>query len=395
MPTPAPNVTVGPIDAAFGSPFPLTAAERDERLAELAAAEARWSANHPSTYAYTFDEVGEMWGWGARVSAIDGGVQVQALDVGRSGRGDLASATIDGLFSAIRRDVEAGVVVSTTYDRDLGYPRTILRSIPGATDGTSTDTVSKFRSHDQLDVTSVRRTLREARAAWAANAPSAFSYVWTRSGVSSGTTDGTAWHVDSRDGRVTVEAAPGSDGLAPAAAASIERTFDAIDDALDGGSWVDLTAGFTSGVPLLAAVDPAGGGAANGFWIRITFTDVEASEASTAVQAARERWATAAIEHYAYTWQYRGELRTLTYEVVMDGDVAQLHRAPGTPIPEATFTAPRIEDTFDVIENVLAQGGHVTATYDPRTGCPLVVTIRSAGDAGPPGTITIRDFTVR
>ena len=112
--------------------------------------------------------------------------------------------------------------------------------------------------------------------------------------------------------------------------------------------------------------------------------------------AARDRWAAAALQHFSYTWRYRGELDPLTYGVTFSGDVSALRRSPGTPTPEArSYAAPRIDDTFRVIQEVLAQGGRVSATYDPVLGYPVRVEIDPIGDAGARGTITIRDFEVR
>ena len=53
------------------------------------------------------------------------------------------------------------------------------------------------------------------------------------------------------------------------------------------------------------------------------------------------------------------------------GEAATITPQGGTPVPEAVaYAAPRIEDTFALIEAVLEQGGTVKATYDEQLGYP-------------------------
>jgi hypothetical protein len=68
----------------------------------------------------------------------------------------------------------------------------------------------------------------------------------------------------------------------------------------------------------------------------------------------------------------------------------------GTPVPEAvTYAAPRIEDTFALIEAVLEQGGTVRATYDEQLGYPRRVELVPNGNAGAKGVITVANLKRR
>lgn len=159
---------------------------------------------------------------------------------------------------------------------------------------------------------------------------------------------------------------------------------------------VDLTIDPVSGLPLLIAVDPSATTIGGEYWIRLTFRDTQHAVAIDALQAAMDRWAAARLRHFSYTWRYRGDLDPLTYGVTWDGDRSALKRSPGTPIPEARdYAAPRIDDTFRLIQQVLSQGGHVTAAYDPVLGYPVRVELDPAGDVGARGTISIQDFVIR
>ena len=48
-----------------------------------------------------------------------------------------------------------------------------------------------------------------------------------------------------------------------------------------------------------------------------------------------------------------------------------------------------------LMEDVLAQGGRVIATYDPKLGHPLRVEIHATGDIAFAGTITITGFSAK
>lgn len=397
----------GPSARTTSSPFgsdppsaivePTAAMASDPRFAAVDAAQARWVARQPHGYAYIFTHngpSGHTWNWRYRVTAFDGQVQAQSLDGWTGSDEDLALVTVDGLFDTVRWGTLVSGDTTVTYDPDLGYPAEIVHVPPMVADGDFSETMTDFvtTADDQAALT--REAVRSARAAWARWQPTAYEYTWRRF-AAAGPGAGTAWLVRYTDGRASTDPGPGSDGAVPDFKAAVGANFDSVEAALDAGAWVDLTVDQVTGLPLLAAIDPTPAVSGDEYWIRITFQDIEHEEATAAVQAARERWAAAAAERYSYTWRYRGRFKPLTYGVTMNGDVATLRRAPGTDIPEAASDAgPRIADTFTMIEQVLLQGGHVAATYDPKLGYPVRVAIDPAGDAGPPGTITITDFVI-
>lgn len=340
---------------------------------------------------------GVGWNWRYRVTSLDGIVQAQSLDGFSQSDVGLANMTVDGLFETVRQRLSAGGDLRVTFDPDLGYPAEITYANTSVSDGDSTETMTSFASEaDAATVAHLRDVLRSARLAWKRWEPTAYEYVWRRFEAATGPTSGTAWRVVRAGGRSSTEADPVSDGALPADSASVASTFDAVEAALDAGAWVDLTIDPVSGLPLLIAVDPSATTIGGEYWIRLTFRDTQHAVAIDALQAAMDRWAAARLRHFSYTWRYRGDLDPLTYGVTWDGDRSALKRSPGTPIPEARdYAAPRIDDTFRLIQQVLSQGGHVTAAYDPVLGYPVRVELDPAGDVGARGTISIQDFVIR
>jgi Family of unknown function (DUF6174) len=369
----------------------------DPRLATVDAAQARWETHQPATFAFTFSHFGPDgvgWDWRFRVTSLDGRTQVQWLsgyDV------QPPSITVDGLFAMIRDGLLAKGTIRSDFDPELGYPTKISDADPSASDSDWTDTLTDFTAPTgPTTIAHTRAVLRRARAAWQRWEPTSYEYVWRRSVPGAAAVAGSAWHVIHADGRSTIRPDPASDGVVPAEQASVAATFDAIETALDAGEWVDLTVAPVSGLPTLVAIDPSPTAAGGAYWIQIAFRDTQHEAATAALQAAMERWAAAALQHFSYTWRYRGDQDPLTYRVTWDGDRSLLKRSPGTPIPEARADAtPRIDDTFRMMEQVLSQGGRLTATYDAVLGYPVRVEMDPAGDMGANGTITISDFTIR
>jgi hypothetical protein len=338
---------------------------------------------------------GVGWNWRYRVTSLDGRVQAQWMDGYAQPDGEFPKKSVDGLFDLLRLLLGGSGDLRMRFDPDLGYPTEISYEDRAASDSDWTETVSDFVSGSDNRAAHTRTVQKSARAAWRRWEPTAWEYVWRRSGATAGPASGTAWRVRHADGRTSTEADPISDGALPADVASVESTFDAVQAALDAGAWVDLTVDPTSGVPLLVGIDPSPRTTGDGYWIRIAFRDIAREVATSAFIEARDRWAAAALQHFSYTWRYRGDLDPLTYGVTLSGDVSALRRSPGTPTPEArSYAAPRIDDTFRLIQEVLAQGGRVSAAYDPVLGYPVRVEIDPIGDAGARGTITIRDFEV-
>lgn len=392
--------SVAPSDPPSPSAGPTAAVSPDPRVALIDAAQARWATRHPSSYAFTYTHLGSPGGgWYAhyRVTSLDGRVAAQSLDGLTLSQDDLATIGVDGLFESLRRGLGLNGETRMRFDPTLGYPTEIAYATAGVSDGSSTETVTDFVSMtDDGTAAHVRDVLRSARTAWQRWEPIAYEYVWRRFEAAPGPSSGTAWRVQHVGGRTSTEADPVSDGALRADAASVPSTFDAMEAALDAAAWVDLTVDSPSGMPLLAAIDPSSAATGDESWIRITYRDIEAEVAATDLEAARARWSAADLQHFSYTWRYRGDLDPLTYGVTCDGDRSLLRRAAGTPIPEARANAtPRIDDTFQLIEEVLSQGGRVIAMYDPVLGYPVRVDVEPAGDVGARGTITIKDFAVR
>ncbi len=385
---------------ATGAVVVSAAPSPDRLLASLAAEQARWAGRHPATFAFTLNHMdpgGVGPDWRYRITSLDGASQAAWLDGATLSGADLAQLTIEGLFERAHQALDAGGDLQVGYDPTLGYPTQIAYAKPSVSDGDWTETVTSFvAGPDTAQAAHERKVLRSARLNWKRWEPTAYEYVWRRFDAPAGPASGTAWRFVWANGRSSTSADPSSDGALPATAATVEATFDAADAALDVGAWVDLSVDPVSGLPLLLAVDPTTTTGRDPYWIRLMFTDTQRVVATQALQDALERWAAAGLQHFSYTWRYRGELDPLTYGVKWDGDRSALTRSPGTPVPEArSYATPRIDDTFQLIQQVLAQGGHVTASYDPALGYPTRVEVDPAGDAGARGTITISGFDIR
>ena len=139
---------------------------------------------------------------------------------------------------------------------------------------------------------------------------------------------------------------------------SLDGTVLAIQNVLGSGGWVDVAPEEAPGLGVLIAVDPQPGAKGDAYWIRIAWTDLALRAAITEIEAAKARWATAQLTDYSYLWAFQGDDGNLAYRVSRDGEKATVKPENGSPAPEArSYAAPRIEDTFAMIEAVLAQGG--------------------------------------
>ena len=383
--------------SAAPSTRPTAGPSADPQLAWIDAAEAAWAANRPETYAYTVTFVGQP-GLGSdrryRVVTIDGHEQVVGIE-GLTDPTEAQAATIEAIFNGARAAAKAGRIVHLELDPRLGYPSRFTSDSAMASDSDSgAMTVSARTTPSDGAAASTRAALAEARAQWTRWRPTAFAYDWYRWSGGGASSSGTGWHVMVDGDLVATSASPSSDGAYPLSDATIEATLDAADAALDAGRWVDLSVDRTLGVPILVAVDTTPDGPEGASWTRIDFTDTARATARRDLQAARERWASHGSGHSTYTWRFAGDGRDLAYDVVAEGEVLELHRHPGTPLPEANaVAAPRITDTFAMLEQVLAQGGTVEATYDETYGYPRRAVMDPAGDVGARGTITVTDFT--
>ena len=367
----------------------------DTSTIALEQAEARWANRHPSSYAFTLAQLGPPGhGWDShyRVTVLAGRIVVDQLD-GLPLSIGADELSIDALFDSVRAAMTRQGGLEVMFDPDLGYPASVTYSSPNSSDGGSSQAITDFRSAADREPDRTRASIRAGRTAWKQWEPRAYEYLWRQFSAVDGPGSGTAWVVRHSDGRTSVTADPVSDLAIPADAASVASTFDRVAAALDGGAWVDVTVDPLSGVPELVAVDPSIDVVGDEYWIRIYFRDTERQQGVAALDAAKDRWSSAGLRHYSYTWRYRGELDPLTYFMTFDGERSAVRRSPGTPIPEARADAtPRIDDTFALIEGVLAQGGRVSATYDPKLGFPVRIEVQPAGDVGAPGVITVADF---
>ena len=125
----------------------------------------------------------------------------------------------------------------------------------------------------------------------------------------------------------------------------------AIQDILVSGGWADVAIEQDPGFGVLIAVDPQPGVKGDAYWIRIAWADLARQASISELDAAKARWATAQLTDYSYTWEYRGDGDPLTYKVARKGAEAAVTPVGNTPAPEArAYAAPRIEDTFAMIE---------------------------------------------
>ena len=325
---------------------------------------------------------------------MDGHTEVQSLDAYAQAANDVPFLSMDGLFAQLRRDAAGSGHLSIRFDPTLGYPAETSHDDSAATDSDWTDTVTDF-TRGMPTADEVRSIVTAARDAWQSRKPDSYAYLWRHFEPAGGPDSGTAWDIVHADGRTSTQADPTSDHVGPADASSIGSTLDAVIAAVDAGAWVDLTVAPVIGVPLLVAVDPSGSVSGDEYWIRITFQDSEKDIAQAALDAARTRWAAAGLQHFSYVWRYRGNYDPLTYWMTLNGEVASIRRAPGTPMTEASaLGVPRIDDTFELIGQMLSEGGRVHASYDPILGYPTRVEMDPAGAYGAPGTITIKDFAI-
>lgn len=368
-------------------------------LRDLDAALARWNASQPPSYAYIVESsITGMAAMTDRVIAIEGRSERTSILASSFGGWPDEQLTVAGIFEVIRQTLGRPGTIRATYDPVLGYPLTVVREDPTSSDGSWSMRIHDFRSSSgqapavgAAEERPLSLRLADARAAWARWAPSDYTYEWQRFIVSRGPTAGIGWSVRQVDGVVTtrgsVEAAATS-----ADDAAIPATFDAIQTAIADGAWVEAAFDPVLGLPLVVGIDPTPA-AGDGLMIRIAFRDIVAETGRAELEAARERWAANRPVRYSYVWRETGNGRDWTYRVTMDGDVASIRGSRGAPTGEAATLAPRIDDLFMLLEEVLADGGRVDAAYDPQVGYPTRVTIDAPGSLVV-GTITIRNVVV-
>lgn len=403
-----------PPTVAVAGPAGSVAAPRSAgEQAELDTAIARWTASAPPSYAYTVGTVVD--GFGAttdRIIAIEGRSHRASILASSFVGWDDDAIAVDGLFRLIRARLEGPGTVEASYDPEFGIPLTIASDDPSVSEGSTTVRVHDVRSSADGQSAAERgqllTQLRDARTAWKRWAPSDYAYDWQRipsigggSAASGPTAGGPAvggsatavgWTVRHVDGVTTVAPASTASEAAASAGASVAATFDVIESALAAGAWVDVVFDPILGLPLLVGIDPTPA-VGDGFIIRISFHDIVADRGRADLLAARERWAANRPVRYSYVWREIGHGRRWMYRVSMAGEVATIRRSGDAPIGEAAALAPRIDDLFLLLDEVLADGGRVDAQYDRDLGFPTRVTIETPGSVIV-GTITIRSMAV-
>jgi hypothetical protein len=358
------------------------------------AAMARWAAVEAVSHGYTVEStVDGLASTTDHLISIEGHPERVPIRTSSFAGWSDEQLTIPGMFELIRAIRGRPGTIEATYDPVLGYPATIRREDTTSSDGSWSMRVVEFRSAQDAAPTDggLATRLERARAAWDRWAPSDYAYEWQMVPVGGGAT-GVGWSIRHDDEVTTATALFGDTAAIGRDAASIPATFDAIEAASERGAWVDAVFDRVLGLPILVGIDPTPA-VGDGFWLKIAFHDIVAETGRADLLAARERWATNRPDRYSYVWRQVDGDRRRTYRVQMHGDVATIRPSGGAPTGEAAMLAPRIDDLFLLIDEVLANGGHVDATYDPELGYPTRVTI-----AGPDtlvgGTITIRSVVV-
>jgi len=392
-PAPVVPTEVAPAQVAPAPAYP-TLPPSDPRAIALAAARARWDAQHLTTFAYTVGSwnSSEFGGYTVRLTSLEGTIRTQSIN-GDPWTG--APLAPDALFAQAQDALAAPGTAEVTYDAKTGLPTRIRASgPPNVMDADTNIDVSDFVAGPKPDAKKAKQAITWALADWSRAQPASFTYSWTRAPESE-SARGTSFEVARQSGGATTfSPATTAEGGDASRRASVPATLRAASAALASGAWVDLTARYGSGVPLLVAVDPTPA-AGDAYWIVISFRDIEAEQAQADYRAAIERWTSAALTRYRYVWHYHGEAGTYTYRVTMRGDLSLLMRKKGTAVLwQAIDVGPRLDVLFNTIGQQISDGGRVIATYDPTLGYPVKVTLVAVN--GPPsGTIVISDFTVQ
>jgi hypothetical protein len=301
--------------------------------------------------------------------------------------------SVEGLFDAARGAL-ASSAFTFAYDPLRGNPTKLgFASAADPSAGGASETLDDFTTAASVGAANAARTgmdevLRRSRA----KSDGAWEYTWSR--IPAGTPDAqpASWTV--RHDRKGTTAKQVSAGDVPVTRddVSLDATALAVTNVLSSGGWADVAVEDKPGLGVLIAVDPSPSLKGDAYWIRIAWTDLALRAAITDIEAARARWATAQLTDYTYTWRFHGD-QTLLYKVSRKGEAATVTPQGDTPAPEAVaYAAPRIEDTFALIEAVLDQGGTVEATYDEQLGYPKRVELVPAGDAGAKGVLTIANL---
>jgi hypothetical protein len=384
--------------AACGSSPPPTsppatpaASAWDPRLDAIEQHEGIWARHEPVAYAYDLDHEGDGQAWRYHVSGLEGGAQVQHVSGGAVPDADLGGLTIDGVFDRARSAL-ASEAFRIAFDDLAGNPTSLtFASAADPAAGGASETVDGFHaSTRQGEVARAQAALEAVLQRWRAVDDARWSYAWSRIPAGASTAQPVTWTVSHARGRTSAKPVAAGDLNLTPDDVGIEGTVLAVQNVLVSGGWADVAVEDDPGHGVLIAVDPKPGARGDAYWIRITWMDLAREASVSDLEAAKARWATAQLTDYSYTWEYRGEGDPLTYKVTRKGGKDTVTRAGKTPAAQPAWATPRIEDTFAMIDAVLADGGSVDASYDEQLGYPTRIEMHPDGDAGANGVVTIK-----
>jgi hypothetical protein len=356
-----------------------------------------WQGHQPAAYAYTLDhEAGTASGqaWQYHVSGLEGATQVQHLSGPALPDAALGDVTVDGLFQRAR-DALSDPGFQVAFDDRTGYP-TKLTFTGGSEGDAGVETVRDFRTPTtQGEVARAQAALGAVLQRWHAVDAPRWAYTWSRIPAASSGGQPITWNVSHAKGATTAK--PVAAGNVPLTAndVSVDGTVSAIQAVLVSGGWADVVMEDDPGLGILIAVDPKPGARGDAYWIRIAWTDLARQASISEVDAAKARWATAQLTDYSYTWDYRGAGGPLSYKVSRHAGTTTVTPNGATPAARPAWATPLVEDTFSMIDAVLAEGGTVDATYDDALGYPTRLEMHPAGGSGANGVVTIKGFKHR
>ena len=345
---------------------------------------AIWARHQPAAYEYDLDTTGQ--GPAAyHVSGVEGATQVQHLSGPVLPDADQASVTVEGLFQRARSAL-SDPSFKVEFNDLLGNP-TKLTFGSG-----EVDSVDNFRtSTTQGGVAKAQASLQAVLQRWHAVDAPRWAYTWTRTPAAA-SSQPVAWSVSHVKGDTRAKPVGAGDGSVTSDDVSIDGTVSAVQNVLVSGGWADVAIEDDPGLGVLIAVDPKPGIKGDGYFIRIAVTDLARQASISALDAAKARWATAQLTDYSYTWSYSGDGTPLSYKVTRRAGTSSVARLGATPVAQPAYGTPLVEDTFTMIDAVLAQGGSVDATYDDQLGYPTRVEMHPAGGSGATGVVTIKGF---
>ena len=380
------------------TPPPATpvAAVSDPRQEAIDQHAGTWATHQPAAYAFDLDHEGDDRTWRYHVSGLEGGAQVQHVSGTILPDAALSGLTVDGLFDRARAAL-ASSGFEVAFDDTVGNPTKLtFAGDGGTTTAGGVDTVDDFHpSTTRGAVARAQAALDALLQRWRTVGDTRWAYTWSRIPAGGVTAQAVTWAVSHAKGRTTAKPVVAGDLPLSADDVGIEGTVLAVQNVLVSGGWADVAIEDEPGLGVLIAVDPQPGARGDAYWIRIAWTDLAREASVSALDAAKARWATAQLTDYSYSWDYRGDGDPLSYKVTRKGGQTTVARVGTTPVAQPAWASPSIEDTFAMIDAVLAQGGSVSATYDDQLGYPTRVAMHPNGDAGANGVVTIRGLKHR